>query len=93
MGRKKEFGGAFSAEGFTRAGIEFPGDVVKLLLRVDREVGAFGKILAKKAIGIFVNTAFPGAVGPSTMVLVVQSQDPRGGNIFRGTFIAVNLII
>ena len=57
--RHKHFGGALPAEGFARAGVELPGNGIKLGLRKSGEVSALGEILAEQPVGgVLVDTAW-----------------------------------
>ncbi len=47
-------------EGLARALVEQGGDLVEVVLGVDREVGPLGKELADEAIPVFVGAALPG---------------------------------
>ena len=43
-------------------GVEFGGDLVEPAGAVERQVGAFGEVLAQQAVGVLVGAALPGAV-------------------------------
>ena len=55
--RHKHFGGALPAEGFARAGVELPGNCIKLGLSKSGKVNALGEILAEQPVGVLVDTA------------------------------------
>ena len=58
----KQFGRTVKGEALSRSGIELPGNGIEFGLRESREIGSLGKILAKQAVGIFVDAALPRAV-------------------------------
>ncbi len=45
-----------------RAAIDLVGNLIELLLAVDRQVRALGQVLAHQSIGVFVEAALSGAV-------------------------------
>jgi len=46
-----------------RSVVQAPSELVELSFGEHREIGAFGHVLAKQAIGVLVGAALPGAVG------------------------------
>jgi len=65
--------GRFPAERFSRPGIERKRDGVKLFLRIDRQVRAFGHVLAQQAIRVLVRPALPRAVWISKVDLYTSA--------------------
>jgi len=57
-----DFVRGFEAESFARTGIEGLGDGRALELGERGEVGAFRKVLADEAVGVFVGATFPSVV-------------------------------
>lgn len=53
---------AFVIKALARADIEFIHNGIQLLLTVARKIRAFGKILAKQTVDIFVTTTLPGTM-------------------------------
>ena len=45
-----------------RSGVHAVGDGVEFVLRVDRQIGALGQVLAQQPVGVLAGAALPGAV-------------------------------
>ena len=65
-------------EGFAWPVIEFLGDRVEVVLRVDGWVGAFGEVLAQEPVGVLVGAALPRGV----RVAEVDGHVQRGADPF-----------
>lgn len=73
------------AKGFAGAGIEAERDLIEILLTVDGQIRALGKVLAQQAIGVLVAAALPGALritevdrhvgGDGELVVICISSD------------------
>ena len=48
------------AEGLAGPVVEFLGDRVEVVFRVDAQVGAFGEVLAQQSVRVLVGAALPG---------------------------------
>jgi hypothetical protein len=59
----KDLIGCFKVEYFAWSVVESFGDDVEIVLAVAGQVGSFGQILADEAIGVFVRSSLPRAVG------------------------------
>jgi hypothetical protein len=59
---REQFGGAFEAKGFSRTGVQLPGNGIEFLLREASQVSSLGEVLSEQTIGVFVDAALPGAV-------------------------------
>ena len=53
----RDFQGRGNVETFPRARVQPMGDGVQLALRVARQVGALGQVLAQQAIGVLIGPA------------------------------------
>ena len=65
-------------EGFAWPVVEFLGDRVEVVLRVDGWVGAFGEVLAQEPVGVLVGAALPRGV----RVAEVDGHVQRGADPF-----------
>jgi hypothetical protein len=55
--------GRCPAERLARAAVQLGRHRIKVLTRMDRKVGALGKVLPQQAVGVLVRAALPGAAG------------------------------
>ena len=62
---EKQFSRSFPAECFSWSGIEFPGDVVELLLGEQGQIGNLWQVLAEQAVDVFADASFPRCMGMS----------------------------
>lgn len=59
---RQDFDRAFEVEAFARPDAQLIGNRIQMLLAVDRQVRAFGQVLADQAVDVLVTAALPGAV-------------------------------
>src|ERR1035437_6142331 len=59
---REQFGGAFEAEGLSRAGVQLPGNGIEFLLSEDTQVSSLGEVLPEQTVCVFVDATLPGAV-------------------------------
>ena len=57
-----DFQGRGNVEAFSRACVQAMGDGIELALRVARQVGTLGQVLAQQSIRVLVGATLPGAV-------------------------------
>jgi hypothetical protein len=50
--------------------LSFPSDGIEFVLEKGGEVFAFGEVLARQAVGIFIDAALPGTMGVSEVDLM-----------------------
>ncbi len=58
----KQLGRAFEAEGFSRTGVQLPGNGIEFLLREATQISSLGEVLPEQAVGVFVDATLPWAV-------------------------------
>ena len=75
----------FKVQSFSWSFVELAGDFVELGLGELRQVGAFRKVLAQQAIGIFVRSPLPGALGVTEVDVDIGFQ---GEPLVIGEFMA-----
>ena len=59
---REQVGRAFEAEGFSRTGVQLPGNGIEFLLREATPIGSLGDVLSELPFGVFVDAALPWAV-------------------------------
>ena len=62
---EEQFSRSFPAECFSWSGIEFPGDVVELVLGKQRQIRCLWEVLAEQTVDVFGDASFPRSLGMS----------------------------
>ena len=62
---EEQFSRSFPAERFFCPGIEFPGDVVELVLGKQRQIRCLWEVLGEQTVDVFGDASFPRSMGMS----------------------------